>query len=143
MPLNGFTVGKDISTNINTQSGPLVLALITGFDSKPEYVKKKVKGLDGVTRHVNFPDGWVGSFEVERQDSTLDDYTASWEAGYYAGQNNDTGSITESITEVAGNTTQWQYVGVQLLLDEAGKFSGDDTVKQKVSFTAQQRIKLA
>lgn len=143
MPLNGFSVGKDVSTNINTPSGPLNFGLVTSFESKPEYVKKKVKGIDGVTRHVNFPDGWVGSFECEREDSTLDDYVAAYEAGYYAGMDEGASSITESITEVAGNITQYIYIGVQLLLDDAGKWAGDSTVKQKVSFTAQQRIKLA
>lgn len=143
MPLNGFSVGKDVSTNINTPTGPLNLGLVTSFEAKPEYVKKKVKGLDGVTRHLNFPDGWVGNIEVERQDSTLDDYAAAYEAGYYNGQDAELSSLTQSITEEAGNVTQYQFIGVQLLLDDAGKWSGDETVKQKVSFTAQQRIKLA
>jgi hypothetical protein len=143
MPLNGFSVGRDIATNIQTPSGALPLALITKFTSKPETTDKKVKGLDGRTRHLIFPDGWTGSFEVERMDSTVDDFFAAQEAGYYAGLDLLPSTITETITEASGATTQYQFNGVILKLDDAGDWEGDNTVKQKISFMAETRIKVA
>jgi len=143
MPLNGFTVGRDVSTNIQTPSGALTLGGLTKFTSKPETTDKKVKLLNGRTKHLIFPDGWVGSFECERQDSTIDDFIAAQEANYYAGQNLLPSTITETINEVSGAVTQYQYVGVIFKLEDAGDFAGDETVKQKLTFMAETRIKLA
>jgi hypothetical protein len=143
MPLNGFSVGRDIATNIQTPTGSLNLSLITKFSAKPETTDKKIKGIDGRTRHLIFPDGWTGSFEVERQDSTVDDFFAAQEASYFAGQNLLPSTITETITEVSGATTQYQFTGVILKLDDAGDWAGDDSVKQKITFMAETRIKLA
>jgi len=143
MPVNGFSVGRDVTLTIVGPSGPLNFSLITGFTAKPEQSEKKVKGLDGITRHARFPDGWTGSFDIERQDSTVDDYFAALEANYYAGINEQPCTITETISEVSGAVTQFRFLNVLLKLDDAGDWSGDNTVKQKLSFMASQRQKIA
>ncbi|MFN3886139.1 MAG: hypothetical protein ACK4MG_04200 [Aquabacterium sp.] len=143
MPMNGFTVGRDVSLSVVTANGPLRLTLITGFSAKPNTAETRVKGLDGVTRYLRFPDGWSGSFDVERQDSTVDDYFAQLEANYYAGINEQPATITETITEPNGSVTQWRYTGVLLKLEDAGTFQGDQTVKQRLSWVAARKIKLA
>ncbi len=143
MPVNNFSVGRDISLTIVTASGPLNLSLITGFRSKPEMAEVKVKGLDGLTRHARFYDGWTGGFDVERQDSTVDDYFAQLESNYYAGINEQPATITETITEPNGAVTQYRYMQVLLKLDNAGEWKGDSTVKQQISFIAAQRRKIA
>lgn len=139
MPINGFTVGRDVTLTVTTDSGPLDLNLITNFRSKPEQTEQKTKGIDGVTRHVRFPDGWSGSFDISRTDSTVDDYFAQLEANYYAGINEQPGTITETITEVSGAVSQYRYTGVLLKLDDAGEFAGDKVVTQKLSFVASRR----
>jgi hypothetical protein len=143
MPLNGFSVGRDISLDIIGPSGPLRFNLITGFNSKPDITDQKIKGLDGITRHVRFPDGWSGSFDITRSDSTIDDYFAQLEANYYAGLNEQPITITETITEVSGAVTQYRYLQVLLKLDDAGQWQGDQAVKQKLSFVAARRVKVA
>lgn len=143
MPLNGFSVGRDVSLDIIGAAGPLRFSLITGFSCKPDITDQKIKGLDGITRHVRFPDGWAGSFDVTRQDSTIDDYFAQIEANYYAGMNEQPCTITETITEVSGAVTQYRYLQVLLKLDDAGSWQGDQTVKQKVSFVAARRVKVS
>jgi hypothetical protein len=143
MPLNGFSVGRDISLDIIGPSGPLRFNLITGFNSKPDITDQKIKGLDGITRHVRFPDGWSGSFDIARADSTIDDYFAQLEANYYAGLNEQPITITETITEVSGAVTQYRYLQVLLKLDDAGQWQGDQAVKQKLSFVAARRVKVA
>jgi hypothetical protein len=143
MPVNSFSVGRDISLDIIGSQGPLRLTLITGFQSKPDTTDSKIKGLDGITRHVRFPDGWSGSFSIERQDSTVDDYFAQLEANYYAGLNELPLTITETIAEVNGSVTQYRYLNVLLKLDDAGSWEGDKSVKQKVSFMAARRLKVA
>lgn len=143
MPLNGFSVGRDVSLDIVGAAGAIQFSMITGFRSKPDITDAKVKGLDGITRHVRFPDGWSGSFSIERQDSTVDDYFAQIEANYYAGLNEIPVTITETITEVSGAVTQYRYLQVLLKLDDAGDWKGDATIKQSVSFVAARRVKIA
>jgi hypothetical protein len=144
MPINDFSVGRDLSLDIIDQSGnPLRFSLITDFKAKPDITDQKIKGLDGVTRHVRFPNGWTGNFSVERQDNTIDNYFADLESAYYAGINETSATITETISEVDGSVSQYKYVGVLLKLDDAGEYSGDKTVKQMVSFVASRREKVA
>jgi hypothetical protein len=143
MPVNSFSVGRDVSLDIIASTGPLRFSLITGFNSKPDITDSKIKGLDGITRHVRFPDGWSGGFSIERQDSTVDDYFAQLEANYYAGLNEQPVTITETITEVSGAVTQYRYMMVLLKLDDAGSWEGDKSVKQKISFMAARRLKVA
>ena len=143
MPVNSFSVGRDVTLTIVTSSGPLNLNLITGFGCSPEMAEVKIKGLDGITRHARFYDGWRGKFDIERSDSTVDDYFAQLEANYYAGINEQPATITETITEVSGAVTQYRYLGVLFKLDDAGEWRGDATVKQKLSFVARQRLKIA
>lgn len=143
MPLNSYTVGRDISLNIIGPSGPLSFSQIVGFQSKPDTTDQKIKGLDGVTRHLRFPDGWSGKFDLERQDSTLDDYWAQLENNYYAGLNETPISITETIREVNGSISQYRYVDVLLTLDDAGTFAGDKSVKQSLKFVSARRLKVS
>lgn len=143
MPVNSFSVGRDVSLDITGPQGPLRFNLITGFSSKPDITDVKVKGLDGITRHARFPDGWSGNFEVTRQDSTIDDYFAQLEANFYAGLNENPVTITETITEASGAVTQYRYQQVLLKLDNAGSWQGDQVVKMSVSFMAARRVKVA
>jgi hypothetical protein len=80
---------------------------------------------------------------VERQDSTLDDFWAQFEANYYAGISEQGMTLTETITEPSGAVSQYRYVEVLLKLEDAGSWEGDKTVKQKASFVAARRLKVA
>lgn len=144
MPANNFSIGKDVSLSLVTTTGILTLPVTTtDFEAKPSYNKIRVQCLDGINRGANTPQGWDGTIGLDRSSSVVDDFFAQQEAGYYAGLNTLTGSITETITEANGSVTQWRYVGVVLSLDEAGQFSGDKTVGQKIGFFASQRLKVA
>lgn len=142
MSVNGFSVGNDITVAINTATGPLVMNLITSFKRKQDTTTQKIKGMDGVTRHVRFQDGWAGSFNVERTDGTLDAYFAQQEANFYAGINEGAGIITETIREPNGSISQYRYTGVLLSYDDAGDSEGDKTIKQVVGFVASRRLKV-
>lgn len=143
MPINGFTVGRDVTLTVIDGSGsPLSLGLITNFTSKQETSEQDVLGIDGIVRPVKFYKGWSGSFDVERQDSTVDDYFAGLEDSYYSGNSEKPSTITETITEVDGSISQYKYQGVLLKLDDAGPKSGDKTVAQKISFRCSRRIKM-
>ena len=143
MALNGYSIGRDIALDIIGPSGPLRFNQIISFMSKPDTTDQKIKGLDGITRHLRFPDGWSGSFEIERQDSTVDDYFTQIEANYYAGLNEVPVTITETVTEVNGSVSQYRYVQVILVLEDAGTWTGDKSVHQKVRFMSARRVKVS
>ena len=140
MPVNNFSVGRDISLTVVTASGPLSFDLLTDFQSKQDTTKTRIKGIDGKTRWVRFFDGWSGTFKVERRGRTVDDYFSQLEAAYYAGINEQSVSITDIKAEPNGAFSQYRYYGVLLDLDDAGNWSGDATVKQSISFVCERRI---
>lgn len=143
MPINGYSVGRDYTIVVQTSTGPLQLNKITSFKSKQEVTDVKVKRLDGITDHVRFFDGWSGSFDVERQDATADNYFAAIESNYYAGINEQPAQIYETVTEASGAVSQFRYDGVLMTLADAGNRAGDATVKQSINFVASRRIKVA
>lgn len=143
MPVNGYTVGKDVSIDITGPNGPVRFSVKTGFSAKQDTNDTKVKRLDGVTDHVLTYDGWTGTLDFERQSSALDDYFAQQEANYFAGVNSLPISITETTTEADGSVSQFRYTSVVLKYDDSGSKTGDATVKQKVSWMASRRIKVA
>lgn len=143
MPINGFTVGRDVTLTIVTGNGPLSLNLVTGFQSKQDTQVVKSKGIDGITRPVRFFDGWSGRFSLERTDRTLDDYFNALETDYYAGVEESEVTITETITEEDGSVSQYRYRNVLLQMEDAGEVRGDNTVKQTLNFMASRRMTIA
>ena len=143
MPLNGYSVGKDVTLTIVTPNGVMTLPKITHFRSKQDTIDEKKKPLDGITDFLRYYDAWSGSFTVERTDSTLDDYFAALEANFYAGLTEGPVSITETIQEVSGAVSQYRYTRVLLKYEDAGEFAGDKSVTQSLSFVAGRRIKIA
>lgn len=143
MPVGGQTIGKDVRLVIVTPSGTLNIppAAITSFDAQPETTNEKRIGMDGEARHLVTHAGWKGSFEVDRFDSTLEDFWAQAEAAYYAGVNLPYGYIQETIQEPNGSISQYRYEKVVLDLKDLGKKEGDKTVKMKLDFLASRRIK--
>lgn len=143
MPQNGLSLGRDYKFDIYTATGLLVLPTLLNFKRRKINHKLTVKPLNSLPIHLNFQEGgWEGSFEVSRADGTLDAYFAALEAAYYAGTNQPTGVIQETIEEVAGVLSTYQYQGVVLYFEDAGDAEAEKNVIQRVSFAASTRIKL-
>lgn len=144
MPVNGYTVGRDIKVTLITSLGTVAsFAVRTGFSKKQETNDVKVKRADGIVDHVVIPDGWTGTLDYDRGDSTIDDYFANLETAYYAGTNIASGSIVETITENDGSVSQYTYTGVQMKLSDGGSQTGDNTLKMKIDWMASRRKKTA
>jgi len=142
MPVNNFTVGKDVSLVIQLATGPLTLTL-TDFGAKVKTTTLESKPLNGIKQHAYIPDGWDISFKVDRMDTSADDFWANFEAQYYAGVNQVAGVIYETISESDGSVSQWRFPGVVVKLDNAGDFSGDKKVEQTFSGMASMRIRVS
>src|SRR6185312_11460079 len=108
MPTYNFSVGRDVSVTVVTSYGTLTFNGLTDFSADPMTTDLKSKGIDGTPRFGFIPDGWKGSFKLDRLDPTVDNYWAQVESDYYAGKNIQAGTISEIITEADGSVTQWQ-----------------------------------
>lgn len=138
MAINTFSVGRDIAIDIVGPGGPVVFSLITTFDAKPMYDHIKIKGLDGVSRHQELPDGWELSIGLERQDDSVKSFFVDLEAQYFNGQSIQPAAITETITNPDGSLSQYRYEQVVFKFDDAGSWAGNQSVKQKISASASR-----
>lgn len=144
MPVNGHSVGRDISFVVSLPNGgTLTLSGRTDYSIKPMFTDLKHKGLDGVTEFGEIPDGWQISMRLDRRTPEVDDYFARLEADYFAGVNNPAGTIYETIREIDGSITQFRYTGVVLKYDGAGDWKGDTLIPISVTAMASRRIKVA
>jgi hypothetical protein len=144
MPYNDFTIGRDVSFQMTSPiGGPMTFRNVTGFDAKPQYNKIRSKGLDGVNRGAEIPDGWEGTIQLDRADDSVKTFFVNIEANYYAGQNIGAGMINETITNPDRSTSQYRYTGVVFSLADAGSYKGDEKVTQTVNFFAARCIKTA
>lgn len=142
MPVNGFTVGRDVTVDLVIGGENVRFSLITGFTSKPKYAENTIEGLDGLDRHLVEPAGWEGDMDFERQGPELDSYFARIEAAFFAGLDLPSGTITETIQEPNGSVSQFRYEMVVLMLESAGDKKGKETVKQKVAWKASRRVQV-
>jgi hypothetical protein len=145
MPQSGLSIGRDARFDFYPAGGsPLLLPTLLKFSAKKVTKKLTVKPLSGLPIHLNFQeDGWQGNFEVSRADGTLDKYFATVEANYYTGAKQPTGTIQQTIHEVDGTVSTYQFQGVVLYYDDAGDYESEKNVIQKVSFLASTRVLLS
>jgi hypothetical protein len=143
MPMNNFNTGRDLTLNLIGYNGTiLAFGLLTDFDAKMLTNKVAIKGMDGIIRYLEIPDGWDGSFGYTKQDDQIDAYFAGLEANYYAGQNVQASSVTETIQNPDGSISQYRFTGVMMKYDDAGAWRGDNDIKVKISWCASKRLKV-
>ncbi len=143
MPQNGYTLGRDIAVDLNTSYGVMRIPKIISFDAKPKVNSLEITPLTGLTDELLIPKNWGGTIVAARQDATLDSFWAQWEADYYAGNAQSTGTITETIEESNGSVSVWRYQTVQFHLSDPGAKEGDKEVRQTLTWTARRRIQVA
>jgi hypothetical protein len=142
MSLNGFSVGSDYSYKVNTPTGILRLPQLTEFTGNPQYVEQKIVKIDGTISYLQFPDGHGGSFSVERNSGALDSYFAAKEANYYAGGTTAPGFINETVVNPDGSVQKFRYEGVELKYADSGTKTGQNSVKQRIDWTASRKIEV-
>jgi hypothetical protein len=146
MPVNGYSVGRDVTVTISGPGGTTIVipaSAVTAFDKRPGKREDYSRPLNSPPIPLYMPDGWRGTFSVDRQDPTLDTFQASQEANFWAGQNTLSGTILESITETNGSTSQYRYDDVMYWVDEPGAASADRKISQRVEWTAGRRTRVA
>ncbi|MDR6381831.1 hypothetical protein [Paraburkholderia caribensis] len=142
---NTFNIGRDGAqiTIIDSNVGPVTISNIVGFESKPEMIKLKSVPVTGRVLRRAIYDGHSGTFEIDRQDPSYDTYFADAEASYFAGLPPGQVFITQTVNELDGSVTQWQYSDVALYPEDGGSWRGQEKVTQKFSFEAGRKIRIA
>lgn len=143
--MNGFSTGRDIKIDIVDPNSFAVIqsfSLLTTFDSKQMTNQIKIKGLDGIVRYLEIPDGWEGTLDYDRQGDQLDAYVASLETGYFAGLNTNSAQLTETITNPDQSVSIYRFTGVVFKLSSSGAWKGDGQVSQKLDWCASLRLKV-
>ena len=143
MSTNGtYTTGRDVTLNIITPSGELILPGLKNFSADPFYTDLKSKLITGRSIFDIIPDGWKGMFQLDRFNRDVDNYFAALESNYFQGIATKKATILETINETDGSISQWRFVEVTLKLDKAGEFSGDKQVEQSISWMSSERKKV-
>lgn len=142
MPLNNLSVGRDCTVNLfdPNAGGVVTINNVTQFEAKPTTIQLKSKGLNGIVIHATEPDGWTGSFMVDRNGANVDRLFALLEQNYYAGINIVSQTITQTIQEADTSLSQYRFIGVALVYSEAGVWVNGKQVSQKIDWSASQRI---
>lgn len=145
MGVNSFNIGRDGSqiTIFDSIAGQVTFNGTISFDSRARTKKLESENITGTTVFRNVPNGHEGTFEFDRQDSSVEAYFAQAEANFYAQLPPPVAVITQTINELDGSVTQFQYIGVQLDLTDAGSWKGLDKVNPKVGWVASKKIPLS
>ncbi|MFO0906776.1 MAG: hypothetical protein U0835_00150 [Isosphaeraceae bacterium] len=143
MPINSYSVGKDLAYTVVTPSGNLTLNGKTDYSIKPLFTELRHKGLNGINTAGVIPDGWQIEMRFDRTDPNVDNYFAQIEADYFNGVNQQGGTIYETITEKDGSVSQYRYTDVILKYDNAGDWKGDTLIPISVTAMASRRIRVA
>lgn len=134
-----FNTGRDCQVIlIHSQLGRLDLGNVTGFQAAQMNAQITSDRLDGVQLNADLPKGWSGSFDMDRANAGLDDVFTQIEALWLDQGVYGTSKIYQIITEANGQTT-YQYDNASIRLDDAGRYQGDQIVKQRISFRANRR----
>lgn len=146
MPVNGFTVGRDVTITI-TGPGATTIVIssdqVTQFDAKAGKREVWSRPLNSPPRPVYMPDGWQGTIHVDRSDATLDTFLANLELNFWNGQNTLPGSVLETITEDDGSITQWHFPNCMFWVTDPGAYHADGIVQQRLEFCCGTRVRVS
>lgn len=145
MGANSFNIGRDGSqiTIFDSVAGQVTFNGTISFDSRARTKKLESETIRGETVFRNVPNGHEGTFEFDRQDASVESFFAQVEANFYAQLPPPVATITQTINEMDGSVTQFQYIGVQLDLSDAGAWKGLDKVNPKVGWVASKKMQLS
>lgn len=141
MSINQLVFGHQATVVIqNPITGAnLALTNMTKFDSKQRTMKETSKPLNARPIYAHTPDGWDGTIDYDRVNSSVDAFFSQMEVAYWNNTLTYSGTITLYLKELNGTTTQWLFSGVAMTLSDAGTLESQKKVSQKISFEAADR----
>ncbi|MBO1361776.1 hypothetical protein J2D73_18500 [Acetobacter sacchari] len=135
-----FNIGRTTRIVFIWNGTTVDLPTVTQFRSNQQTVQLKSAPLNSKPITYEVPNGWSGSFVMQRDSDTLDALIASNEAAFWSAATINSGTLYQYITETDGTTTTYEFSDVAITLNDAGQWQNDNIVNQTVNFTASQRI---
>lgn len=142
MANNTFSVGRDCQLVVMGPYGRIDLTHVTSFEARQMTAAVRVDRIDGSQLAAELPKGWEGHFELERGNSSVDDFVARMESSYNAGRAIASGTLYQYVTEADGSVSTYQFDGVVFRLTNAGVWRGDQSVRQRLEFFAASRRRI-
>lgn len=139
---NPFNVGRDCKVTLLWGGLRVDMPTVTGFQAQQNTHQISSTPLNSVPKFVDIENGWRGSFNVDRNNSGLDDLVASKEAGFWDAGIINQGTIYQYIRETDGTTTTWEFSGASIRLPDAGNYRAEEKVSQRLEFSASMRRKI-
>lgn len=136
MAINNLSIGRDITLNIHSSNGEIVIPTVISFTCKPTPDVRTSVAMNGNVLYATIPQGYSGSIDIDRTSPALEAFWTAYETAYYAGQNLLANTITVTINEANGTVSQWIASGVMFDAQDFGNWTGSDIVKQTLNFRA-------
>ena len=139
---NTYTIGRNCSVILLWSGVRVDLRDVTGFSASQEVKHQRADPLNSTPVEFTTPSGWRGQFQVDRGSSAVDDLIASIESSFWTSGIIGSGTIYQYVTEPDGSLSTYEFIGVSLILSNAGNFQADTIVKQTIGFFASQRVRI-
>ncbi len=141
MPLDGYSVGRDITVSIVRNGTTYALQQLADFDSRQVMKETEAEDLTtGYEHQVAIPQRWEGTIRFNRMDASIDNFINAYEQAYYQGANIQNATMVASISEPDGSVRKYKFLGVTFTMEEAGKWNLQELVKQGLRFRARTRL---
>ena len=141
---NGYSIGQDNSiVLIDSVQGRITFPIVTDFDVRETSKTVSVQPMSGPELRDELPQGWEGSFGVDRASTAVDDYFTTRASTYFATNTLSVVTMYQYVTETNGSTSCWECTGCTFKLADGGKFAGPETVKVKISWYASRRVRVS
>src|SRR5271165_3904618 len=113
--------------------GEVDLGLVQNWDSKQKMKQLIARPLNSPPVPRFLPDGWDFSFTIIRSNVNLDALAALKETAFWAGAPIAAETLYAYITNSDGSQSVFQFTNCQTMLSDAGSFTVDKEVTQKVT----------
>jgi hypothetical protein len=139
-----FDIGHQVTVNITNPLTGDVMSIpnLVHFDKKPRTKELVSNPISSPPVFKYPPDGWSGSFEIDRLGPGLDKLFAALDKAYWAGANIPSCTILEYTQEQDGTVTTYQYTDVALQFADGGAIKSNEKIMQKFNFMAAQRLEI-
>jgi len=141
MPTSRFNLGQDNSVILidGTSGAKLDIGLVVDFKSAQQVKQVNSDPLNSPPLQYHLPGGWSFSFSIDRANNNADAAIAALEQAYWNGAIVNFSTMYQSILEVNGSTSVYEYNNVTYHLQDAGTWTQNQVVKVSISGFASTR----
>lgn len=142
MASNQFNTGGNVTIIYMGAFGRVEFSHVKSWESRPVIKTVKVDPLNKPPIAQMLPAGWDFTFTIERNGPAADSLQALKESAYWNGLTIPAETMYAFITEPDGSTTTFQFNTCVSHLADAGTWTQESAVQQKVTGFASTRVQI-